>query len=923
MKKFFIFVLALVMNLSIATAVIVAADSNQTDGNWVGCFDNFGVETTDEGLIIVYDGYYSAELDDDYIALIINIKTLKESIYEGSTIKQEGLMNFALLNTPCVNPTWSNDYSGLYMHVRNIGGKLYFKLFIKSTAVAAGYQLLYEHTTELNIGDVESIVLQKEKNGYSFFVNEVEYAHESLAGVPHGAMCDANGKTYFAYASFNNPDDADRKFLLKGVVNEKPEVSEPQKTCDCCDETCAGECICVSGSACNTACDCGCENCNSGIAENPEDTYAKYVTSETWGGPYGQFGVTPQWNGLNIIYDGWYTKALSPDYIEVNFSFINLLESIVNGTTYSQEGIFDIAFLDKQYTTPNWTRTSANGLYLMMRNIDDQVFVEVSYKSADMDAVQIIFNSALNIEIDAALKLVMEKGESGFILSINGIRLAEETTATLSTDIFCDNNGYTFFAMQSFATGGSGNDADKRLMSLSYIAEKKGQIVDPSILPPEQIEQGEEDYNAPVGLGLTAKKYGGEGTVTQLENGVRITGDSVLFTSLSNQSIETMLLIDVLPENAQLRLSLDSEQKIYSLNEVPAAFIIIKNENGIMVSADGTTWKDINVLLTDAVTIAFVISDGTISIFVNEEKIETQIPQTAITGENGTFLAFAMTEGVSIDVTSIKNKILNVDISSSANWNDPFGGVVQEENTIVNAHATLKTALDNDFVKIDFKINGLIDSMQCTSYITFALLMKNSICDPISPIEPGLYIWLRNYGGKLQFKISAQTEFMGIIESHDWTDLNIPLTERISLIFLKDNEKGSYRIFFNNFEVVGGKLDEILTLDSSDRNERTWFGIGCWNDINATDAPISETRSVIIYSVDNVFDKEDMPKDVIEIGEIKEVPGFDSEEEKPNGDKENENDKTGCSASCFYANAIGAVLLFAVAIAVMKKKWTD
>lgn len=923
MKKFFIFVLALVMNLSIATAVIVAAASNQTDGNWVGCFDNFGVETTDEGLVIVYDGYYSAELDDDYIALDINIQTLKESIYEGSTIMQEGLMNFALLNTPCVNPTWSNDYSGLYMHVRNIGGKLYFKLFIKSTAVADGYQLLYEHTTELNIGDVESIVLQKEKNGYSFFVNEVEYAHESLAGVPHGAMCDANGKTYFAYASFNNPDDADRKFLLKGVVNEKPEVSEPQKTCDCCDETCAGECICVSGSACDTACDCGCENCNPGLAENPENTYAKYVTSETWGGPYGQFGVTPQWNGLNIIYDGWYTKALSPDYIEVNFSFINLLESIVNGTTYSQEGIFDIAFLDKQYTTPNWTRTSANGLYLMMRNIDDQVFVEVSYKSADMDAVQIIFNSSLNIEIDAALKLVMEKGESGFILSINGIRLAEETTATLSTDIFCDNNGYTFFAMQSFATGGSGNDADKRLMSLSYIAEKKGQIVDPSILPPEQIEQGEEDYNAPVGLGLTAKKYGGEGTVTQLENGVRITGDSVLFTSLSNQSIETMLLIDALPENAQLRLSLDSEQKIYSLNEVPAAFIIIKNENGIMVSADGTTWKDINVVLTDAVTIAFVISDGTISIFVNEEKIETQIPQTAITGENGTFLAFAMTEGVSIDVTSIKNKILNVDISSSANWNDPFGGVVQEENTIVNAHATLKTAFDNDFVKIDFKINGLIDSMQCTSYITFALLMKNSICDPISPIEPGLYIWLRNYGGKLQFKISAQTEFMGIIESHDWTDLNIPLTERISLTFLKDNEKGSYRIFFNNFEVVGGKLDEILTLDSSDRNERTWFGIGCWNDINATDAPISETRSVIIYSVDNVFDKEDMPKDVIEIGEIKEVPGFDSEEEKPNGDKENENDKTGCSASCFYANAIGAVLLFAVAIAVMKKKWTD
>ena len=884
MKKILIFVLTLLMSLSTAAMVVFAAEPAQADGNWVGCFDNFGVVTTDDGLIIVYDGHYSAALDDKYIALNIDIQSLKESIYGESGATQEGLMNFALLNTPDVNPTWGNDYDGLYMHVRNIGGKLYFKLYVKSSSVTDGYQTLYESTTELNIGDMESIVLQKEEAGYSFFVNGTEYAHENMANVPHGAMCDANGKTYFAYASFNNPDDADRKFLFKGIVNEKPVTPEPPV--------------------------------------DPVEEYAEYVSSGTWDGPYGQFGVTPQWNGLDIIYDGWYKKALSPDYIEVNFSFVNLLESIAGGSSYRQESVFDFAFLDKQYTTPSWDRSTANGVYTMMRNIDGKLYVQVSYKGANMTAAEVIFEDTLDIEFNADLKLVFEKEETGFVLSVNGINIAEETTATLSADIVCDDNGYTFFAMESFASGGSGGDGDKRLMSLSYIAEKKGQTVDPSILPPKQLEQGEEDYNAPAGLGLTAKKYGGEETVTQLDNGVRITGNSVLYTPLTNQSVETQLLINALPENAVLRLSLDGAQKIYSLTENPAAYVLIKNEKGLKISTDGETWTDINVQLTDVVKITFAVTDGVINVYVNGEKTETQISVSDVTGEYGTFLAFAMTDGVSIDVTSVKNKILNADISSSSEWNDPFGGVVQGENTIVNAHATFKTALDNDFVKIDFKVNGLIDTMECTSYITFALLMENSICDPIAPVKTGLYIWLRNLGGKLQFKISARTEFMGMIDSHDWTDLDIPLTDRISLIFVKDAENENYRILFNNFEVTGGKLDEILIADSSDRNGRTWFGIGCWNDTEATDAPVSETRSVIIYSIDNVYDEGDIPENIVKIGEIEDVPDIDSGSgsEKPDDNKDNDNNNKGCVGSLLDVNAAGAVLVLVAAFAIIKRK---
>ena len=371
-----------------------------------------------------------------------------------------------------------------------------------------------------------------------------------------------------------------------------------------------------------------------------------------------------------------------------------------------------------------------------------------------------------------------------------------------------------------------------------------------------------------------------------------------------------------------MRLSLDGAQKIYSLTENPAAYVLIKNENGLKISTDGETWTDINVQLTDVVKITFAVTDGVINVYVNGEKTETQISVSDVTGEYGTFLAFAMTDGVSIDVTSVKNKILNADISSSSEWNDPFGGVVQGENTIVNAHATFKTALDNDFVKIDFKVNGLIDTMECTSYITFALLMENSICDPIAPVKTGLYIWLRNLGGKLQFKISARTEFMGMIDSHDWTDLDIPLTDRISLIFVKDAENENYRILFNNFEVTGGKLDEILIADSSDRNGRTWFGIGCWNDTEATDAPVSETRSVIIYSIDNVYDEGDIPENIVKIGEIEDVPDIDSGSgsEKPDDNKDNENNNKGCVGSLLDVNAAGAVLVLVAAFAIIKRK---
>ncbi len=835
--------------------------------NWVGCFDNYGVVETADGLKIAFDGYYSAGLSDTYIAVNVGSFSLAD---QGDGSEQ---MCFAFIDKQA-NGTWDQPNNGVYMYVRNIGGKLFVQLNAKDNTES---RQVYFQTTDIDFSAVEKIVLQKEEVGYSFFINETEIAGEEMATFGHGTPCDSNGKTYFAFASYSATDDQTRGFVLKNIVNEKPGTSTPEP--------------------------------------QPESKYAPYFSTTNWAGAWGLLGVTEKWNGLEVVYDGWYMNALSPDYVEINFSFVNFLESVPTAGGYSQEAIFDFAFLSEAYKAANWNHaTCPNGLYLQTRNIDGKLYVRYSYRSVTGGEEILVFEETIEtISVTESMKLLLKKSGSGFVISINGNELGSETTQALSDTFFCDANGYTYFGMGSYSSGG--NDADKRLLSLNYVATQEGQTPDPSILPPNEIEIGEEDYDAPVGMGLTAKKYGTNGMVTQLENGVRIQGDSVLYTPLTNQSVLVEMNVSALTEGSVLRVSLDGSQKIYSLSEAPAAYILIKKENGIKGSVNGTDWFDL-ILSQDMIKVAFVVSDDGISVVVNEgEPIATQFTIKSITGEYGTFLAFAMTDTVSVDVTSVKNCVLNADVNNSDAWNNPFFGILWEENPLVYAHATYKTALDSDFVKVNFKINGLTDTAQCTGYITLALLTENAIADPVNPSAPGLYIWLRNYGGKLQFKIAATT-FMGTIDSHDWTDLDIGVNDEISLIF--KNEDGHYRILFNNYEVVGGKLNEIYTIDSSDRNGRTWFGIGCWHNNTDSDLEkLKESRSVIVYSIDNEYNESDLPESIIEIGEIELVPDPVIPDE-PNPPEQPSDDKKGCGA-ILYGNGLCVLIVLAAAILLIKK----
>ena len=60
-------------------------------------------------------------------------------------------------------------------------------------------------------------------------------------------------------------------WLHATFTESQTQEPEPEINCDCCDETCTGECICVAGQECNTDCTCGGENCNVQV---PEDTFA-------------------------------------------------------------------------------------------------------------------------------------------------------------------------------------------------------------------------------------------------------------------------------------------------------------------------------------------------------------------------------------------------------------------------------------------------------------------------------------------------------------------------------------------------------------------------------------------------------------------------------------------------------------------------
>lgn len=656
---------------------------------------------------------------------------------------------------------------------------------------------------------------------------------------------------------------------------------------------------------------------------NGQNVYATYFSTENWGGPYGTFGVEEKWNGIDVVYDGWYTKALSPEYISVKLQFKKFLKSIAGNTGYAQEAIFDFAFLTKQYTSPDWSRNT-KGLYVMTRNIDGKLYVQVTLKGNSGEKDGTLFEEILDKDVYSVQSVTLKWNGGNISLFIDDAELAPDIFAAVPISEITDGNGYTFFAMESYSAGGSGTDADKRTIFLNYVATEEGQTPDPAIIEPEKILAGEEDYDAPAGLGLTAKKYGGN--AKQNDESVLVSGNSVLYTPLNDDCI----LLNgemTLPEGKKIRINLSPTQKVYDTAENAPLYFEFTFNDGIDCGLNGGEQKTVANGNRAAITLCIELKGDKYSLKVNDIEFDAEISKGDFAGEYGTFLGYTVDSGASLEVLSMRNPVTTVDITDPTMWDSPFGGVVTYgEDTLVYAHSTLKAPLDKDFVSVEFKIHGLLDTSRATAFLCFAIISENKIFDPLQPSVTGIDLRLRVLNGRLQFEMLLHTEFMGTIQLHDWTDLDIGMNERIRLSF--KNEKDGYRVIINDYEIAGDKMSEIITSDAADRNDKTYFTISCWHDTSVVNNDVKAERSVAVYTIDNVFDDGDIPSVLKKIGETEKQ---DSSADEPasvtdtssSASSSNSRKKKGCGG--YTADAVSGmatILIFASAgyISLKKKK---
>ena len=656
---------------------------------------------------------------------------------------------------------------------------------------------------------------------------------------------------------------------------------------------------------------------SSAQATKAEGEYAPYVSLDNWGGTYGAFGVTEKWNGISLIYDGWYTKALSPSYISVQMKYINFQKSIGGNTGYAQESIFDFAFLPNQYVTPDWNRTR-NGLYIMTRNVDGNLYVQITVKGLDGLDNGIIYEETLDMKISAFSGITLKGNDNSTELYIGDFKIESPVLDVLPSSIYSDQNGYTFFSLESYSAGGSGTDEDKRLLDLYYIKEFESQTPDPSILPPEKPISGEEDYEAPSGLGLTAKKY--SSNVEQLDDGVKIDGDAVLYTPLLNGWIKEEIILNT---TSVVRIGLDCNQSPKTIEESIPLAIYLKNEDGFKASIDNINFQSIGS--SDNITIQFIYSNDVYKIIVNDVEFLTNVNVESVIGSFGTFIKYSLTGSGCIVLSSMYNPVVNFDILDINNWNSPFNGITKNgEDTIIYAHSTIDSPFDKSFLSFEFKINGLLDSSEAQAFIGFELMSNNTIFDPWQVKSSGIVILLRKINGRLQFKMDLYTEFMGTIAIHDWTDLDINPNDRIKLVYINDKDNDTYRVLFNGIEVKGSKMNEIITLDASDRNDKSYFGIALWHDNTKKNDNIFDERSIVIYSIDNVFDEGDIPDNLRYVGQdpepvspTKTTTNNNPNQSTTNSSLTNPEKKNGCKS---FAD-VAPVFVFALfAFYVFKRK---
>ena len=406
----------------------------------------------DGGVRFAGGGYYNYAMktdDSSSIRVFFDIPGLMNS-YENGT--DQALIYFCFTNKPTTaHYTYPED--GVYVMLRSVGNKIRLQIAYKDGDVSNN--IISESTvlgdTGIAVEDMKYITLSENGGKFTVSVNNRRIKTD-FGGIRSDILKDENGETYFgAYTWTTNNEDPmqERSVRILAVENSHKRLLDNAET---------EEYYRVDGE--QPVCD------------------GKAVLSDFVFLNYEFINISEQTeSGVRTNAGGYYNYALTPDEITVFLSIESLKK-----TTYdmNRQSLLYLYF-GSQAQAADYSY-SARGLYIMFRNFNERIMLQVSYMTASGSQnviTEYTLPSVTDLRVEEVKSVKLKRAEEGFDIWINNLRICCDGLKDIPQDVCVDENGKTYFGFCTWSVPNNAPDEERMIVINAVENEGKTALSSP------------------------------------------------------------------------------------------------------------------------------------------------------------------------------------------------------------------------------------------------------------------------------------------------------------------------------------------------------------------------------------------------------------------------------------------------------------
>ena len=606
-----------------------------------------------------------------------------------------------------------------------------------------------------------------------------------------------------------------------------------------------------------------------------------------WNGGWNNFGVTREFDGVGIRFNGVTTNGYDENYVNVELRTIRLSPMHAIESGYDREVFARFAFVSSNtYDLTDWNCGNVNGIYFQINSFENngdggyikyfvQVHTDAGWINLTESTDYLQAPSYLNGYGVQSISVIKE--ERGYSFFINGCELLHEEMANLPDGLIADESGKTYFAYQS--TGGQEDGSDHAFSVLS--------INDVKDFGRRAWNGGWNNfgvYDIPQGLYV---KYNGVTTSGYDENYVQ--ADVVTSSFPSMQWIDNAWDREVYAQFSFTSTNVSNEDwncncedGIYMMlrsfeNNGDGGYLqyfLRKCENGIMsdMSSDWAYLQAPGYLPWNGITrIAIRKETQGYSLLINDYEIEqgmtTTLNDGLIADENGkTYFGYQ-----SMDTSNSNNNPAyticsvtdepHVTVREWAGCVNNAGVKSVSDGIIVKYDGHMINGINaNNYVRLDVSVLQLLNStIEDNNWVEQEIVkfafIKSAVDPDWSNSTDGWYIEIRNVNGKLYMQIYAIAGGNRIDVADSVTDMDFSDFKTIEII----REAFGYSLYINGVEYGADATSGLKDCFFADANGDTYLGVQTYSTYGETDARtlviknfVAKGSRDVIYLVDGV-----------------------------------------------------------------------